>query len=123
MSLSLRSTKIEDAGLAALDPDHQAAPEFWLKQGGGVETFVIESAGEPILFVRVENIRRLHVNFIPHQSALARSKALLFGLKQVMEKSRICCTELIFKSVSPKLIQFMSKLGFTRRTDDFGVNL
>lgn len=128
MGYELRPTEPKDIDLArawtTADPHHAGliAPEFWIEQGrgvGGMElTYVLCSPDGNLLFLRMERVARLYIQFSPIESA-EDSKRLRTALKAGMEYLEIALGavgigELIFDTASSLLRAFACRtLGFS----------
>lgn len=93
LGYELRPAEASDIELArawtAADPVHagKIAPEFWIEQGrgvGGMElTYVLCSPHGHLLFLRMERVARLYIQFSPIESEVDR-KRLREGLQAGM---------------------------------------
>lgn len=123
---TLRPATAKDLELArawtAADPAHHGviAPEFWIEQGIGIDSFVLTDAGGPIFFFRMQRAVRLFVQFAPIKNKVdeARARDGIFRgvnfLVGALAKVQIC--EMLFDSTSKLLrLYVVGRLRFTPR--------
>lgn len=122
-SLTLRALRESDrAQLAewmAADEYHKnSSPDLFFDVD--TETIVFEDGNGPVLYVNLSRVLRAFVQFAPNgeeRTRVALPEAFAF-VKERARKSFF--RELIFESVSPKLIAFCRKrLGFKKSSDEF----
>lgn len=106
----------------AADPEHQHGDvDFFIKPVPGREHFVIDRDGKPLLYVTVENVARVHIQFNPEGSKIKILKGLIEGFKWLANSLQARgYREMIFDSRFPSLIKFcQSALGFLKRDNDY----
>jgi len=102
-------TKIEQWIQADDDHRGKCKPDFWLETKKGV---ACRKFGES-LFVRAENVLRLHIQFSPDK--FSNAKALLEFIPQIEESARNHgYTQIIWDSTSEPLIKFAERFGYRR---------
>jgi hypothetical protein len=110
----------------AADVEHQHADaSFFTEPRPGVEHFTVKNGDEPMMFVTVENVARVHIQFSPNAPKLKLVKTLLLGLAWLINalKER-GYRELIFDSKFPSLIKFcQSALGFQKCDQDYSTRI
>lgn len=106
----------------AADPEHQHAdPNFFIEDRPGVSHFTVENDGEKMMFVTVENIARVHIQFSPDAPKGKMVRTLLLGFTWLINSLRERgYKEIIFDSKFPSLIKFFqSALGFQKCDQDY----
>jgi hypothetical protein len=97
------------------DADHagRCNADFWLpaKEKDSTARFVMEDALGPCLFVRGENVLRLHIQF--SDSKMRNGRALIDFIPMIEEDARKHgFKQIIWDSVSPDLIKFTERFGY-----------
>lgn len=121
----IAETDREAIGVAiAADPDHagKVEPDFFIKAARGAESFAIgHKDGNVIMYVRCENVMRLHIQFVDGERAAA---ALVMGLEWLKSKARERgFRELVYDSVTKKLIHFFERLGFHAHRREYSAQI
>lgn len=133
LGFRLRPARPEDLPLAAewtqADPDHRGrvAPEFWLEQRPGFESYLVRDNGGPLFFIKMVSKEladrspavELHIQFSPTDKMARRQRvmdALIQGFKWLeSELAEKGIRTVYFESRNPQLMQFCRKrLGFGR---------
>lgn len=95
-------------------------PEFFLVQEPNTELMCFHDERGPVLFVKLERALRVYIQF-DHDEKVRNAKMLVEGfpwLKQMAKSSGF--RQVIFDSVSGKLVNFcMKRLGFRKSPDEF----
>lgn len=108
------------------DPEHQSSDaDFFIDPAPGRQHLTVNHCDEPVLFLTVENVARVHIQFNPNGGKLKTCKTLIMGLtwliKTLKERGY---HELIFDSKFPSLIKFcQSALGFFKLNQDYSTRL
>lgn len=99
------------------DEDHQGRviADFWLpaKEKDSTARFVAEDSVGPVMFVRGENVLRLHIQFSASKLRNARALAEFIPMIEKDAKKH-GFTQIIFDSVAEPLIKFSEKFGYRR---------
>ena len=97
----------------AADPDHRGQTvAAWLEPQGGVQQLVAVDRSGPLMFIRCSNAMRLDIQFSPEtrmRTALALKDGLPFLARMFRAQGY---RELIYESGSPRLVDFLQRLGF-----------
>lgn len=110
------------------DPYHKDCLDpFWWLTGQGLLSYCIQDSTGPTMYVRLDlevPYLRIHTQFAPltEVSKTRVVKSLLWALPRMETVARNNgCTNYVFKSTSPDLIQFMfKKFGFVSiGSDDY----
>ena len=121
---SLRLTQPQDEETArrwmAEDREHDGRfpPSFWLERNPSTDGMILEDEdGQPVLFLRIERIARVHVQFPPMQSAHDRArvmKAVDAGFQWLIPRLGVLgFCGMVFASRVDKLKNyFISRYGF-----------
>lgn len=103
----------------------QGQAEWWLTGNGGLLSFCLQDEKGPLCYVRLdapyEGLVRLHTQFGPIEevSKIRLVRGMLKCIPIVIDFSKNQgALGIIFNSVSPTLIAFMSKYGFRPTEDD-----
>lgn len=126
---TLRPTRYDDRDLAAdwtaADPDHcsTADADFWLEQRPGIESYLLEDAGGPVFFFKMERRTadqvEVHIQFPPGDRN--NKVRILAGLSSGYEwLERVLISHAVrtvtFTSRNPSLIAFCERrLGFVEQ--------
>lgn len=97
---------------------HLGQSEWWLTGNGGMLAFCLMDEDGPLAYVRLDtegDLTRLHTQFAPEE--VVSKKRLVLGMIDAIQVTTPLLKEkgskgIIFNSVSPSLIAFMSTLGF-----------
>ena len=105
-----------------VDEDHRnkCDADFWLAKEPGVKLFAVEDSCGPIMFVRGENILRLHIQFAPpsEKKRLARAISEFTDLiSQGAKKQNY--KQIIFESIFQPLIAFLERRGFKASKNEY----
>lgn len=99
---------------------HQNQPEWWLTGNGADLAFCLKDKEGQVCYVRLDkenNLIRIHTQFAPYEqvSKVRLVKGMLKTIPIVIQFAKQQeAIGLIFKSVSPSLIEFMNrKFGFS----------
>lgn len=120
---TLRLTGEQDAELARewtkADPEHDGRfpATFWLEKNPSTDGMVLEEDGNPVLFVRIERIARIHVQFPPIPTRRDRVrvlKAVNAGLQWMITRLGVLgFCGMVFSSRIPGLKDYFEKrFGF-----------
>lgn len=115
-------------------PQHNdVAPEFWLpevdEKGNpkiGTKCIVVTESGEPVFYLKLENVMRCYIQFPPDAerdkltTALALKKAFLTVAAGAKANGY---REIIFSSTSEGLIGLFTKFGFQPVEQNFRARL
>lgn len=102
-----------------IDSTHHNINPLWWLTGNGILSYRIEDSIGITMYVRIDSedkLMRLHTQFGPESevSKIRVVKSLLWALpKMELAGKDFGLIGFVFKSVSPSLIEFMKKLGFT----------
>lgn len=104
----------------AADEHHNGriAPEFWTRQGRGVDGYVLCDDEGPVLFLQMHRAVRLYIQFTPGITREARErirKGLIAGMNYLaVALGAVGITEVLFDTSSKVLAQFArARLKFT----------
>lgn len=97
-----------------LDPDHKEKcnPDFWLKPEAGVRLFAVQDEEGDVLFIRAENVLRLHIQACSLTGRKRITKVIDECLSDMAANSKQNYRQLIFEGVFKPLIRFLNKRGF-----------
>lgn len=104
------------------EPDHKDRinPEFFQSQG---ECFAVLEGENPVMFVRLDRICRVHIEFIPNDRQKV-AKYLDEFTTQIKANAKFNgFTQIIFESLSAPLIRFLAKRGFRKSPNEVVVDL
>lgn len=123
---TLRPATAEDIELArawtAADPDHRGviAPEFWVEQAPGIDSYVLVDAAGPVFFFRMQRAVRLFVQFAPIRNKEDEKRAregIFHGVNFLAAAlSKVHIAEMLFDSASKLLrLYVVGRLRFIPR--------
>jgi len=115
-------------------PQHNDVdPRFWIPEVDdagerkvGTKTIAVTCDGEPVFFIKLENIMRCYIQFAPEDE---RDKsATSIGLKKAFltiaaGAKSLGYREMIYESKSESLIDFFSKFKFEEVKNNFSVRI
>jgi hypothetical protein len=100
------------------DPYHKDQPADWWLTGNGYLSCALQDSIGPVFYLRFDqesDLLRMSTQFAPFEevSKIRVAKAILKTFPKFIEAMRPKFKGIVFESVSPTLIGFMAKLGFT----------
>lgn len=102
---------------ADLDHAGKMSAEWWL--AGSILSCCAEDAAGSVMYLRIDrelSKARMHIQFAPHRevSKIRVAGAFIEGLPRMAQTMKdMGFGSLVFESVSPSLIGFMGKMGFS----------
>lgn len=115
--MEVRAITVEDAAQInewiAADPDHAGKFDagFFTSNPGFSESFVVMLDGQPAMYVKAENVMRLHIQFSPSRMNNAKSLIQFIPFIEAAAKARKY-SEIIFESVASPLKKFAASWGY-----------
>jgi hypothetical protein len=105
------------------DPYHKDQPADWWLTGNGYLSCALQDDKGPVFYLRFDqegDLLRMSTQFAPESevSRIRVAKAILKTFPKFIESMRPKFKGIVFESISPELIGFMSKLGFNKTNGD-----
>lgn len=109
------------------DPDHAGKSNvaFWLPQDR-TNCFAVEDDKGVVLYMRAENVLRLHMQAVPATDKEDRARianAIDAFSKHIREVAKKTYRQIIFESVYPPLIHFLHRRGYRASRDEHVTDL
>lgn len=109
------------------DPDHagKSTVDFWLPQDR-TNCFAVEDDQGTVLYIRAENVLRLHMQAIPSNSKAERvrvAKNIDEFAAHIREVAKKTYRQIIFESTYTPLIRFLEKRGYRASKDEYIADL
>ena len=106
------------------DPEHVGKTNvgFWLPQDR-TNCFVVEDDIGAIIYIRAENVLRIHAQFAPATDSERTKAALDSFVIHIRETTKSTYRQIIFESTFAPLIRFLHKRGYRASKDEHVTDL